>query len=77
MSVNPCMCGHEKGDHAMRIGQRRNYTPCNKCMTCSGFHVMTLYEASQRVVRAIRSGSSALPVAVDNLEAVLERTRAT
>jgi hypothetical protein len=26
--VYPCRCGHEKGDHAQRIGQRGNYTPC-------------------------------------------------
>ena len=26
--INPCQCGHEKGDHQMRIGQHGNYTPC-------------------------------------------------
>jgi hypothetical protein len=36
--VYPCRCGHEKGDHQMRIGQRGNYTPC--CISgcqCDGF----------------------------------------
>ena len=36
--IYPCICGHEKGDHQMRIGQRGNYTPC--CITgceCGGF----------------------------------------
>lgn len=36
--VNPCWCGHEKGDHQMRIGQRGNYTPCNTTgCGCDGF----------------------------------------
>jgi hypothetical protein len=38
MMVYPCQCGHEKGDHQMRIGQRGNYTPC--CISgcgCDGF----------------------------------------
>lgn len=26
--IYPCRCGHEKGDHQQRIGQRGNYTPC-------------------------------------------------
>lgn len=36
--VNPCLCGHEKGDHQPRIGQRGNYTPCNQSgCKCDGF----------------------------------------
>lgn len=36
--VNPCRCGHEKGDHQTRIGRGGNYTPCcaSKC-SCDGF----------------------------------------
>jgi hypothetical protein len=40
--IHPCACGHEKGDHQMRIGQRGNYTPC--CIAncqCSGFRKAT------------------------------------
>ena len=36
--IAPCRCGHEKGDHQTRLGQRGNYTPC--CVSgcrCSGF----------------------------------------
>lgn len=33
-----CGCGHEKGDHQMRIDQRGNYTPCCfKGCACYGF----------------------------------------
>ena len=36
--VYPCRCGHEKGDHQTRIGQRGNYTPCcAKGCSCDGF----------------------------------------
>lgn len=35
--VNPCRCGHEKGDHQTRIG-RGNYTPCCTAgCVCDGF----------------------------------------
>lgn len=36
--IHPCRCGHEKGDHQQRLGQRGNYTPC--CIagcSCDGF----------------------------------------
>lgn len=40
-SIQPCKCGHEKGDHQFRIGQRGNYTPCNhRHCPCSGFRAL-------------------------------------
>lgn len=37
--IYPCRCGHEKGDHQQRLGQRGNYTPCCvKGCVCYGFH---------------------------------------
>jgi hypothetical protein len=55
--VYPCVCGHEKGDHQTRIGQRGNYTPCcvNGCR-CDGFRKY------RKPVRIHASGNSAQEV---------------
>ena len=76
--VNPCRCGHEKGDHQMRIGQRGNYTPCCRCAKCDGFRALSLQAAALRVVRAANAvgrpcGSEEVDAAVDALAAVLRR----
>lgn len=74
--VNPCRCGHEKGDHQMRIGQRGNYTPCNRCKTCDAFRKLDLRHAALLVVRAANAvgrpcGSDEVDAAIDALAAVL------
>lgn len=40
-TIDPCKCGHAKGDHERRLGQRGNFTPCNhrRCQ-CSGFRAL-------------------------------------
>ena len=76
--VNPCVCGHEKGDHQTRIGQRGNYTPC--CTTgckCDGFRRLVLREAAIRVIRAANAvgrpcGSDDVDAALDHMAAVLK-----
>lgn len=75
--VNPCRCGHEKGDHQTRIGRGGNYTPCcaSGCK-CDGFRRLRLPEAALRVVRAANAvgrpcGSEEVDEAVDALAAVL------
>lgn len=45
--IEPCQCGHERGDHMARLGQRGNYTPCCRC-ACAGFRKAQAPEPASR-----------------------------